>query len=119
MLFISARNIPRVLRFYLQVSPRKAARTMRIEKRIQTLESKMLSGQVILHFDDGTARTLIGPRYFLLDLFVGACGGRLDPNQQAQLDLIRRCVSAKEPGGGRMVEAIQGLINEPIEPSDC
>jgi hypothetical protein len=92
---------------------------MRFEKRIQALEAKMFSDPVVLRFADGTARTLTGPRYFLLDLFSGACGGNLSPEQAAQLDLIRRCDFAEEPGRGRMVEVIQSLMNEPKEPGDC
>jgi hypothetical protein len=92
---------------------------MRLEKRIQALESKMLSNPVILHFADGSMTTLSGRRYFLLDLFSGVCGGHLNPDQRAQLDLIRRSVFAEEPGRGRMVEVIQSLMNEPKEPGDC
>jgi hypothetical protein len=44
-------------------------KTMRLEERIQTLEAKMLSEPVILHFADGSTESLTGRRYFLLDLF--------------------------------------------------
>ena len=93
---------------------------MRFERRIQALEAGMLSDPVILHFADGSTRELSGRRYFLLDLFSGACGGDLNPDQRAQLDLIRKCVAADEPGGGRMVEAMQSLIGESAEdPEDA
>ena len=91
---------------------------MRFQKRIQALEAGMLSDPVILHFDDGSTESLTGRRYFLLDLFSGACGGDLNPNQTAQLDLIRRCIAAEEPGGGHLVEAMQSLMGEPIEESE-
>ena len=90
---------------------------MRFEKRIQTLEAEMLSDPVILHFADGSTESLTGRRYFLLDLFSGACGGNLNPDQRAQLDLIRKCVAAEEPGGGRIIEAMHSLMGEPIEES--
>lgn len=83
---------------------------MRLEKRIQALEAETFSDPVILHFADGSTKQLIGRRYFLLDLFFGACGGDLGPNQKAQLDLIRQCVAAEEPGGGRMIEAMQSFM---------
>ncbi len=70
---------------------------------------------VILHFADGSTRELSGRRYFLLDLFSGACGGGLNPDQKAQLELIRQCVAAEEPGGGRIIEAMQSLLGTPGE----
>lgn len=76
---------------------------MRFEKRIEALEAGMLSDPVILHFADGSTRELSGRRYFLLDLFSGTCGGDLNPGQRAQLELIRKCIFAEEPVGGRMI----------------
>jgi len=83
---------------------------MRFEKRIQALEAKMLSDPMILHFADGSTESLTGRRYFLLDLLSGAYGGGLSPDQAAQLDLIRKCVRAQEPGGGRLVELMQSVM---------
>jgi len=91
---------------------------MRLEKRIQALESKMLSDPVILHFADGSTECLTGRRYFLLDLFSAACGGDLNREQAAQLDLIRRCLFAEEPGGGCMVEAMLSLMGPAEESVD-
>ena len=54
---------------------------MKLEKRIHALETKMLSNPVILHFADGSTRVFFGPRYFLLDLFSGVCGGDLSLDQ--------------------------------------
>ena len=71
----------------------------------------MISDPVILHFADGTTKEIRGRGHFLLDLFCAACGGAdLNPVQAAQLDLIRESVAAKEPGGGRMTELIQSLL---------
>jgi hypothetical protein len=88
---------------------------MRLEKRIKALEAKMFSDPVILCFADGSTRTLSGQRYFLLDLFSGACGGDPSPEERAQLDLIRKSVFAREPGGGRMVEMMQSLMDGSAE----
>jgi hypothetical protein len=93
---------------------------MRFEKRIQKLEAGMLSAPLILHFADGSTELLTGRRYFLLDLLSGACGGNLSPEQTAQLDLIRKCAFAEEPGGGRMVELLQSVTGEAVEEAeDC
>jgi hypothetical protein len=100
-------DIPRVLCFDCGArgqSNGMGGSTMRLEERIQALEAQMLSDPVILHFADGSVRTLTGRRDFLLDLLSGAYGGDLSTDQAAQLDLIRKCVRAQEPGGGRLVE---------------
>lgn len=91
---------------------------MRFEKRLETLEAKMLSAPVILHFADGTTRLLTGRRYFLVDLFARASSADLSAIEAQQLDLIRQCVAAEEPGGGRMIEAMQALqgpLDEPVD----
>ena len=81
---------------------------MKLEKRIEALESKLLSAPVKLHFADGSTRFLYGPRDFMLDLIARASSD-LTPTQVEQLDLIRRCTSAEEPGGARLVELIQSM----------
>jgi hypothetical protein len=90
---------------------------MRLEKRIRALEARFLADPVILYFADGSKREIHGPRNFLLDLFVGACGGAdITPAQAEQLDLVRRSVDAKEPGGGRMTELIRCFLHGPEGP---
>jgi hypothetical protein len=92
---------------------------MRLEKRIQALEAQMLSDPVVLHFADGSTESLTGPRYFLLDLLSGASSGNLSLQQAAQLDRIRKCVFAQEPGGGRMVELMQSVMGSVEESEDA
>jgi hypothetical protein len=84
---------------------------MKLEKRIGALEDKFLGDWVVLYFADGTSQELRGPRYFLGRL-VNAVGGGPDvtPHERAQLELIRRCVGAREKGNGHMVEVIQVLM---------
>jgi hypothetical protein len=91
---------------------------VRFEKRIETLEAKMLSAPVILHFADGSTRLLTGRRHFLVDLFARASGADLRPIEAEQLDLIRQCVAAEEPGGGHMIEAMHALLGPVDEPVD-
>jgi len=86
---------------------------MRLEKRIRALEARMLADPVILFFADGSKQEIHGPRNFLLDLLVRACGGAdITPAQAEQLHLIRESVYAQEPGGGRMTEVLR-LLPEP------
>lgn len=85
---------------------------MKFEKRLRALEAKMLTEPVTLHFADGTTTELHGEHDLLLHLFCASCSGAdLDSRDARQLDLIRRCVAAEEPGGGRMVELIQGVLH--------
>jgi hypothetical protein len=71
----------------------------------------MIGNPVVLRFADGSTREIRGRSGFLLTLFQGAIGGaNLSPAQAAQLDLIRRCANAEEPGGGRMIELMHALL---------
>jgi hypothetical protein len=92
---------------------------MRLEKRIRALESKMLAVPVTLNFADGSKGEIHGPRNFLLNLFVRACGGAdITPAQAEQLGLVRRSTAAEEPSGGRMTELIRCFLQGPVgEPS--
>lgn len=89
---------------------------MKLEKRLRALERRMLSDPVVLFFEDGTTRELSGPKGFLLHLFCDTCrGAGLTPGQAEQLDLIRRSVTAREPGGGHMIEVVRCALNAPTE----
>jgi hypothetical protein len=91
---------------------------MRLEKRIRALEARMLADPVILYFADGSTREIRGHGHFLLGLFNDACGGAdLSPVQKEQLDLIRRSVSAQEPGGARLTEIIRCFLLGPADAS--
>jgi hypothetical protein len=80
----------------------------RLEKRIRALEARLITDPVVLYFADGTTREICGRGNFLLRLFESACGGAdLTTDQAEQLDLIRRSVAAREPGGGHMIELVR------------
>ena len=80
---------------------------MKLTRRVQALESTILRDPIVLHF----ARALRGPRYFMRRILKavsyaeGATAGELE-----QLELIRRCVSAREPGGAHMVELVKVML---------
>jgi hypothetical protein len=99
---------------YFMPKTEKVGGTTRFEKRIQVLEAEMLSNPVVLRFADGSTRELSGRRYFLVDLFARGSSAI----EAQQLDLIRKCVSAEEPGGGRIIEAMQALLGPLDEPVD-
>jgi hypothetical protein len=68
---------------------------------------------VTLRFADGSVTEIHGPRDFLLTLFLGACGKELSAAQVEQLNLMKRSISAQEPGSGRMVDLIRALAAGP------
>lgn len=90
---------------------------MKLEKRVKALEARLLADSVLLHFADGSTRLIMGRRYFLLDLFARESVD-LSPTEAAQLDLIRRCVAAEEPGGARLVELMQSVMGPPDQLED-
>jgi len=91
---------------------------MRLEKRLRALEARLVSNPVLLDFADGTTREIHGRADYLLDLFAGACGHQnLSSKQSTDLELIRQCLSAREPGGGHMVEVIQCLLQGRGDPA--
>ncbi len=92
---------------------------MNFEKRLRALEAKMISDPLTLHFADGSMRAICGGASFLRRLFRGVFGGAdLSPWQATQLDSIRQCVRADEPGGGRMVELLQCLLHARADARD-
>jgi hypothetical protein len=89
--------------------------SLNLEKRIATLESRMRPDSVILHFADGSTKEIHGPRGFLVKLFAGLSGGALDPQQAEQFELVRRCIRAEEPGGGRLIAMLKALMPAPAD----
>ena len=89
---------------------------MRLEKRIQALETRLITDPVVLHFADGSTRKMCDRGDFLLSLALDARGGAdLSSGRAAQLELIRQSVYAHEPGGGHMVELLQCLLHASAE----
>jgi hypothetical protein len=84
---------------------------MKLTRRVQALESTILRDPIVLHFADGSTCALRGPRYFMLRILkaVGDAEGATAWELE-QLELIRRCVSAREPGGAHMVELVKVML---------
>ena len=92
---------------------------MRVEKRVQRLETRFAGDSVVLRLGDGSTREIRGPKDFLLRLIAATCsGGELKPEQAKQLDLVRRSVGAREPGGGRLTEVLRCVLEGPVETQD-
>jgi hypothetical protein len=86
---------------------------MNIQRRLKLLEKRLISEPIVLQMPDGRTETLRGPRYYTLDLFKRAISGDRTP----EMELIAQCTSSIEPGGGRMIELVQAILNGPKEDS--
>ena len=92
---------------------------MRVEKRVRNLEARYIKDPVVLYFADGSTAEVCGHGDFLLRLLVDTCSGtELKPAQAKQLDLVRRSVGAREPGGGRLTEVLRCFLEGPVETQD-
>ena len=66
---------------------------------------------VVLYFADGSTAELRGHGDYVLRLYIDCLGrAQLRPQQVEQLDLIRRSVGAREPGGARMTEVVRCIL---------
>jgi hypothetical protein len=88
---------------------------MKMHTCLDRLEEKFISEPTILYMPDGKEISIAGPKDYLLTL-CGLCSKReLATKEQAeQLDLIQRCVFAKEPGGSRLVELMRCYLAGPV-----
>jgi hypothetical protein len=84
---------------------------MNIKRRLELLEKRLISEPIVLQMPDGRTETLRGPRYYTFELFKRAIGGERTP----EMELIAQCTSSSEPGGGRMIELVQAILNGPKE----
>jgi hypothetical protein len=90
----------------------KEERSMSLKARLQELESRFRSGEILLQMEDGSVRAIYLPRgEDAADLF---CRTLTHPHTE-EARLIAESVSAVEPGGSRITEVIRALLNGPTE----
>ena len=80
---------------------------MKIQRRLELLEKRLMSEPIMLLMPDGRTETLRGRRYYTLDLFKRACEGDRTP----ELELIAQSISSTEPGGGHMLDMVRAILN--------
>jgi hypothetical protein len=87
-----------------------------IERRLTELErSGVGGGEITLRFEDGSSRIIPLPRgRDACDLFADVM--RNPDGEEASV--IRRSVSAVEPGGSRIIEVCRALLPEAGEPDE-
>ena len=89
---------------------------------MRLLESRFRKNEPItLLFADGSTREIHGRGYFLLDLLNAALRGDLSASQAAQLELIRKSVSAREPDGAHLIDLTRVMLTGPAgeRPAGC
>lgn len=93
---------------------------MNLEKRLRALETELTTDALTLTMPDGSTPRLRSHGY-IGRLYSGMFGNTdTDPALAGELDLIRRSVDSKEPGGAHMVELLRALLNSPVEnPTDA
>jgi hypothetical protein len=86
-----------------------------VRRRLEALEARTSTEAVRLIFADGSSTEIRGPNNFVLDLFSSLQqGAEIGPLRAAQVEMIRRSVDAREPGGSRLVEVLRMLLNGPV-----
>lgn len=89
---------------------------MKMHRRLDRLEEKLICEPTFLVTADGHVETIEGPKDHLLTLFSAAVSGRsATPRQAAELELIKGCKFGSEPGGARIVELLQCFYAGPVE----
>ena len=90
----------------------------RFEKRIRLLEARLPSAATLLYLPDGTVRRICGRDAYVRRLFAGAFQpADLPPALAADLELIRRAVTIREPDG-HMLELLRAILNSPLGTQD-
>jgi len=84
---------------------------MNLEQRLRKLENSLLTEPMILYFADGSTRKLPGSGEDLLHLYSGILEGEdKNPHLRTQVDWIRTCNGAIQPGGGQMFDVLRLIV---------
>jgi hypothetical protein len=84
---------------------------MKLKRRLEALERRLVCDPATLFFEDGTSAQLTGRGDYIVDLFVAAVRGERSP----RIELIARSVRSEEPGGGHLLDLMRALLNGPAE----
>jgi hypothetical protein len=82
---------------------------MKLRRRIEALESALITEPTILVMPDGSTETLPGSGDYMLDLFTRACCRE----RTEEMESIARSVSSTEPDGAHMIDLVRVCLNGP------
>jgi hypothetical protein len=86
---------------------------MNLKKRLAALEKGLNAEPTILWMPDGSSCCISGNNDHILRLVATVFGGAT-PEQELELDLIRRSDSIQEAGGGHMLELLRAILLSPV-----
>jgi hypothetical protein len=90
---------------------------LRFKRRLEKLEKSIQIEPLILSFEDGSTAELPGSTRFINHLYrLFHDESAASPEERDALDMIRRSISIREPGGGRMIELLRALLLSPVGP---
>ncbi|HKD05898.1 MAG TPA: hypothetical protein VKB79_08345 [Bryobacteraceae bacterium] len=87
---------------------------MTLARRVRALEARTVghTNPTTLFFADGSKMTWPDGDRRWRRLYRGVCAPEeLNPQDAADLDLVRRCVASEEPGGAQMLTLLNALLN--------
>jgi hypothetical protein len=92
-----------------------------LARRVRTLEAGSVdhTKPITLFFADG--RKVIWPdgERRWRRLYRGVCAPKeLNPQDAADLELVRTCVGSQEPSGAQMLIILNAVLNSPVAPDD-
>jgi hypothetical protein len=92
---------------------------MKLHRRLEALEKRLINEPTILTMPDGTTATISGDVDYLRQLLGSIFGDRLiSSGQTKHLDLIRRSTESREPDGAHLIDLIRALLNSPADGSE-
>ena len=92
-----------------------------LARRVRTLEAGAVdrTKPITLFFEDGTKVKWPDGERRWRRLYKGICAPEeLGPQDAADLELVRTCVAAEEPGGAQMLTLLNAVLNSPVAPDD-
>jgi hypothetical protein len=85
---------------------------MKLQRRLEALEAGLITEPTVLRMTDGSIANISGQADRLLQLFEIAVGGEsINPQDAADLDLIRRSTGSRQPDGGHITDLIHCFMH--------
>ena len=92
---------------------------MKLHRRLEALEKRLINEPTILTMPDGTTAIMNGDVDYLRHLLGGIFSNRpISSGQAKHLDLIRRSTESREPDGAHLIDLIRALLNSPADGSE-
>jgi len=92
-----------------------------LARRVRALEARAVdqTHPITLFFADGSKVTWPDGERRWRRLYRGVCAPEeLNPQDAADLELVRTCVGSQEPGGAQMLIILNAVLNSPVAPDD-